>query len=460
MKKFWNWIVSFFGFGAQESSKKERLGHLLAAIGSQEKMNDCKQKAFQIVQTKDPLQPGQAHPYESLIKGDCIIADAAITEYHNEALSQSFGDAQYLIMLINNGIDIELSNASSRSVNQKITSQIALSSPEVDKLKRDLTVAKKELAIFKGANGLGAAANYPESRSNALYFIIGAAILEAIFNIAFLREQLDGYMALLVAIGVAAMNVGVNVWFGIKSRFKNHIDKSIASKGRLYQAYAFAAIIILNSGIAYIRYKLMPDDQGLSPQFLLESALLYFVGIILGVTAFNKGYGLDDPYPDYGRMSRNVDFLEREITGFAMQHAAFCEAIKAAATSDHQSIKQRIHSSANSLRMTLPEMSKSLHEWSAQRNQLTHIYAQLQEIFKGIIIAHHPEGNAYPLELSQLTENAQLLSHQTQVTQFIDQKNEVQDSVDRLIAEVETSDDELHRWFTGLEAQTLWRWPN
>lgn len=460
MKKFWNWLLSFFGFGEEELSKKERLDRLLEEIGSQEKLNECKKMAFQVIQKKDPLQPGKPHPYEATIKGDCIIADAALTEYHNEELNKSFGDAQYLITLIQNGIGIELSNSSSKSVKQKITSQIALATPEVDKLKKDLAVAKKDLEVFKGANGLGAAANYPESVSNSLYFILGVAIIEALFNIAFLREQLDGHIALIVALAVAAINVGVNVWFGIKYRLKNHIDKELSSKGRMFKIYAFMAILFLNSFIAYIRYSMLPDGQVVNSQFFLESAVLFFVGIILGVAAFNKGYALDDPYPDYGPLSRRVEEIENQINVFAVQHANFCESVKKEATSAHQVLKQRIYSSANSLSMTLPEMSKKLHEWSAQRNQLNHVYSQLQEIFRSIIIAHHPDSEGYPKEVQELSTNTQLESHQTQVDSFISRKDHIDESVANLVKQVDESDDELHNWLTSNDAASLWRWPN
>lgn len=460
MKKLWNWLASFFGFGEEELTKKEKLDRLLEEIGSQEKLNECKKMAFQVIQKKDPIQPGKPHPYEATIRGDCIIADAALTEFHNEELNKSFGDAQYLITLIQNGIGIELSNSSSKSVKQKITGQIALATPEVDKLKKDLAVAQKDLDVFKGANGLGAAANYPESRSNALYFIVGAAILEALFNIAFLREQLDGHIALFVAIAVAAMNVGVNVWFGIENRLKNHIDEELASKGRMYKLYAFFAILFLNSFIAYIRYSMLPEGQDVNAQFFLESGVLFLVGIILGVAAFTKGYALDDPYPDYGRLSRKVDDIENEIKHFAVQHADFCEAAKKQATSAHQALKQRIYSSANSLSLTLPEMSKKLHEWSAQRNQLNHVYSQLQEIFRGIIIAHHPDSEGYPLKVQELSPNTQLESHQKQVDGFIAQKDQIDESVEKLVTQVDESDDELHNWLVGSDAAALWRWPN
>jgi hypothetical protein len=460
MKKFWNWITAFFGLSEEVLSKKERLDRLLEEIGSPDKLNECKKMAYQIIQKKDPIQQGKPHPYEATIRGDCIIADAAITEYHTEELNKSFGEAQYLMTLIHNGIGIELSNSSSKSINQKIAGQIALASPEVNKLKKDLAVAQKDLEVFKGANGLGEAANYPESNSNSLYFIVGVAILEALFNIAFLREQLDGHIALFVAIAVAAVNVGVNVWFGIKYRLKNHIDSEFSAKGRIYKLYAVGAILFLNSFIAYIRYSMLPDGETASPQFYLESGVLFVVGIILGIAAFNKGYALDDAYPDYGRLSRKVDGIQNEIKNFAVQHVDYCEAVKKQANLSHQTLKQKIYSSAQSLRMTLPEMSQKLHEWKGQRNQLNHVYSQLQELFRSIFIAYHPDGAGYPTEALELSTNTQLESHQIQVDKFIAEKDQIDKTIEKLVKEVDASDDELHNWLVGADAAVLWRWPN
>jgi hypothetical protein len=188
--------------------------------------------------------------------------------------------------------------------------------------------------------------------------------------------------------------------------------------------------------------------------------VLFLVGIILGVAAFNKGYALDDPYPDYGRLSRKVDDIENSIKHFAVQHADFCEGVKKQATSAHQALKQRIYSSANSLSMTLPDMSKKLHEWSAQRTQLNHVYSQLQEIFRGIIVAHHPDGDSYPTAVQSLSPNTQLEEHQKQVDGFITQKDQIDESVAKLVKQVDESDDELHNWLTGTDAAALWRWPN
>lgn len=459
--RFLKWIASFFGFGEDEElSKKEKLLLLLEEIGSQEKLNECRRMAFDIIQKKDAIQPGKPHPYEATIRGDCVSVDTALTEYHNEELNKSFSEARYLMTLIENGINVELNNSSAANLKQKITGQIALSSPDVEKIKTDLVIARNDLTIFKGANNLGAEANHPESVSNSLYFIAGVALLEALFNIAFLREQLDGHIALIVAIGIAGINVGVNVWFGIKYRDKNHVKKEISDNGKRFKVYAFLAIVFLNSLIAYFRYDSYNKEDEITAQFILESSVLFFVGIILGIASFNKGYALDDPYPDYGRLSRKVEKLENSIKEISVQHAQFCEKIKSAATLAHDSLKQRIYSSSNSLSATLPEMSQKLHEWSAQRNQLNYVYTQHQDIFKNAIIANHPNADEYPKNVDSLPINSQLDSHQKEVENFIGQKEKIQNAVAVLVKEVDDSYESLHAWLISDDAKECWRWPN
>jgi hypothetical protein len=110
--------------------------------------------------------------------------------------------------------------------------------------------------------------------------------------------------------------------------------------------------------------------------------------------------------------------------------------------------------------MTLPDMSKKLQGWSAQRKQLNHVYSQLQEIFRGIIIANHADSKTYPTDIHELSPNSQLESHQNQVDGFINQKDKVDKSVENLVKQVTESDDDLHTWLTGSEAAVLWRWPN
>ena len=54
----------------------------------------------------------------------------------------------------------------------------------------------------------------------------------------------------------------------------------------------------------------------------------------------------------------------------------------------------------------------------------------------------------------------QLESHQNQVNSFIARQDQVNESVQQLIEQVNRSDEELHSWLVSDDAATLWRWPN
>lgn len=57
MKKIWDAIVKFFGFGEDPQSPAEKAKELMAWITSQERMDQCTQQAFQAVQKKRALTP-------------------------------------------------------------------------------------------------------------------------------------------------------------------------------------------------------------------------------------------------------------------------------------------------------------------------------------------------------------------------------------------------------------------
>ena len=110
--------------------------------------------------------------------------------------------------------------------------------------------------------------------------------------------------------------------------------------------------------------------------------------------------------------------------------------------------------------MTLPEMSVKIHEWMAQRKQLNHTYSQIQEIFRSTIIAYHPGIVNYPKQLSELPANNQLDDHSVKVKGFIEEKNSLKESIDKLINDIDDSNQKLHDWLSSADAELLWKWPN
>jgi len=460
MKKIWDAILRFFGFGDDPKTPAENAKELMSWITSQERMDQCTQQAFQAVQKKEPLpQNGRPHPYEATIKADCIKVDAAVTESHASNISEKFGDVQYLINLISDGITTALSSASSRNVEMAVTGKIAQNKPEAEKLKSDLNRAKDELRIFRGANALTRDAQHVD-KSNAFYVIGAFAFFEAVANMLFLRENISTAIAIFIAVAVAAINVLANVWFGIRYREKNHFDTDRAKKGRIFFFYAVLMILFLNSFIA--GYRLLEhynDSHGITAAFILESTVLLIVGIALGIAAFNKGYALDDPYPEYGDLAKKVDGLENNWNELRKIHANFCEETKQSAIGAHKNIKDKIIRSQNQLATSLPEMARMLELWSADRRQLNHVYGELQQMFKAAMVANHPDGPAYTQNILKLDENQQLTHYSNQIQELISNREETQKIVDKLLSSIDESELNLNKWITGESATVLWEWP-
>ena len=345
MKKIWQSILNFFGFGAEDQTSDENAKELMAWITSKQRMDLCTQQAFQAVQQREPLPPnGRPHPYEATIKADCLKVDSALTDSHAGAISEKFGDVQYLINLIRDGIATALSGASPQKIEMAVTGKIAQHRPEAEHLKSALDRAKDELRIFRGANALTRDAQQTDTR-DALYIIGAFAFFEAVANMFFLRENLEGGMAIIVALAVAVINVLANVWFGVRYREKNHVDSARARKGKVYFFYALLMIILLNSFIA--GYRLIANE--ITPEFLLESTILLVIGMALGIAAFNKGYALYDPYPDYGELAKKVEDCENAWKELRKHHANFCEETKQASIGAHKNIRDKIKSILNKI---------------------------------------------------------------------------------------------------------------
>lgn len=461
MKKIWDAILRFFGFGDDTQTPAEKAKELMAWISSKDRMDQCTQQAFQAVQKREPLPPNERpHPYEATIKADCIKVDAAVTESHAGEIAEKFGDVQYLINLIKDGISTALSSASPRTIEMAVTGKIAQSKPEAEKLRSDLDRAKEELRIFRGANALTRDAQHVD-KGNALYIIGAFAFFEAVANMLFLRENISTAIAIFIALSVAAINVLGNVWFGTRYREKNHFDVERSKKGKIYFFYALLLILFLNSFIA--GYRLLEhynDSHGITAAFLLESTVLLIVGIALGIAAFNKGYSLDDPYPEYGDLAKKVDGLENNWNELRKLHANFCEETKQSAIGAHKNIKDKIIRSQNQLATSLPEMARMLEIWTSDRRQLNHVYGELQQMFKTTMAANHPDGHSYTQNKLKLDENQQLTHYTNQIQELISSREETQKIVDKLLFSIDESEGNLNQWITGESAKVLWEWPN
>lgn len=451
-------IFAFFGFGGQ-MDKTNSFERLLEEFSSISRQNEAKQSAFQAIQKGDDISPDKAHPYEATIRADAMMVDTACTQYHTDLLKKSFGDAQYLSVLLQAGLQNELSQATPSEIESRIRSRIAQHEAEANIILEEHKKAQHDLEVFKGANGLSSSASYPDKK-NSLYIIAGIGILEAIFNAWFLRMGLGGPTALLIAISVAGLNIAGSVWLGGKYREKNHIKPERAAAGRLSKIYAILLILMLNGMIAGYRLWYMSSSDGITGQFILESTILFIVGIAMGIIAFNKGYELDDPYPDYGTYSRRLVGWQEKLLQMRADHALYCAEEKKQADRKLDELERKIITASDNFALQLPEMSKLLKVWDADRSKINFAYRQIVEIFKLIINGYHPNSHkGYPSEINDLTENIQLKSFREQVNHFSKSKEDLKDKVSNLRNDLRAQKELLQTWWQSDSSKELLSFP-
>ena len=455
---FWHKLLAFFGIG-KSMGKDTNFYELLDAFSSQQRQDLAKQQAFQAIQKGDEIYPDRPHPYEATLRADATQIDTACTKHHTTELKDSFGDAQYLSVLLEAGIHAELAQTSPADLEGKIRSAIAQNQATADSISTSYKEAERDLQIFKGANGLTSTAIYPDKK-DALLIIAALAIVEAIFNAFFLRKGINFSMSLLIALSVAIINVGGNVWLGMRYRFKNHIDKQLKHQGELNKIYSFILILAINGLIAIYRFWYANDTNTMSGQFVLETTILFIVGIGMGILAFNKGYSLDDPYPGYGEYARRLKHWADQLSDVRTQHATFCADLKKRADSSLEGLETRILTASESFQNELPAMAQKLKVWEADRGRVNFAYRQLQEIFKIIICANHQSAEkGYPRDLQDLPENQELRSYQSQIDRFMSKKGELQEQVASLRRGVTEQRTCLQQWWHSQSTQELLKFP-
>lgn len=453
-----NKLLEFFGFGGNVE-KPDNFESLLEDLSSQRRQEEAKQTAFQAIQKGDDISVDRTHPHESILRADSLTVDTACTQHYTEILKNSFGDAQYVAVLLQSGLKSELTQAAPVEIENKIRSKISQNQAKAKELVEGFQQALRDIEIFKGANGISSAANYPE-KNDSLYLIVALGIAEAIFNGIFLRDNINGLIAMLIAFSVATINIGGNVWLGGKYRDKNHIKPAIANSASINRIYSIFLILGINGLIAIYRLWIEIATKPISAQFFLETLILFIVGIGMGILAFNKGYALDDPYPEYGAYARRLKRWTDDLNEFKQKHADFCTELKEKADQILDTLDNKIISASEKFSTQLPEMSQQLHVWESDRSKINYAYRQLQEIFKLAITGYHPKGQqGYPKDLLDLPINPQLESFKTQVERYLQRQDELVSKVNELRDDLKRQRIELQNWWQEKMTQELLDFP-
>jgi hypothetical protein len=196
--------------------------------------------------------------------------------------------------------------------------------------------AELELRHFRVRNNITSQAVYPESKLWHIGVLAILGLLEVVVN-AFFYENSQGLLGgLMVALGIAFVNMGSAVGLGFGFRYKNLASPDQRLVGWSCLIVFVLVAILCNSLFASFRseYQLVADPSEFEqvshafkrawPEALLIfkfkpkfqdhwSFILFGVGLILSFWAFQKGYTFDDKYPDHGRLDRAYkEAAERE----------------------------------------------------------------------------------------------------------------------------------------------------
>lgn len=181
--------------------------------------------------------------------------------------------------------------------------------------------ASADLKSFRQRHRLEQDAAYPESRILAFGLLAAAAVFEAVFSATLFVHDADGGYAeaAAVAMGLGGSNVLLGVLAGyIGLRYWRARHGALKAMGGA-ALLGFAGLAIgLNLFAARYRESLAQTTDGDRPlahlargEFLglitPEAVVLLMIGVGVWIFSATKGYaGLDDPYPDYGKLDRQA----------------------------------------------------------------------------------------------------------------------------------------------------------
>jgi hypothetical protein len=192
---------------------------------------------------------------------------------------------------------------------------------DILRLLRDARDAKKEYDDFRIRHGLARPAHdsgEPWKTRAVLAFFVA---VESGFNSFFFAAGSDlGLVGgVTLALGISVVNVLVlGFVLGLfPARWTHHRSLLVRTPGWFLLLAGLGLLLLFNAGIAHFRdaYERLGEGVDLNEVWAhlreqpfglvrIQSWLLFFLGLFFAGLGFWKGYGLDDPYPGYGRIAR------------------------------------------------------------------------------------------------------------------------------------------------------------
>ncbi|MDR5757793.1 hypothetical protein [Caballeronia sp. LZ035] len=199
--------------------------------------------------------------------------------------------------------------------------------PVLVRLREDQLMREAELKAFRALNNITKGASYPESPLLPYLWLLPAILGETVIN-AFFYENAQGLLGgAVVAFTVSFVNLAIAFGLGVVFRDKNLSAPHkrvmgwaalvVASVVAIYFNAIFSAYRsgyqlltdptdIVEASVAFTRAMTVAGEVfiGQLPSNDFMSFILFFIGLLLSLLAFRKGYTSDDRYPGHSAHDR------------------------------------------------------------------------------------------------------------------------------------------------------------
>lgn len=195
------------------------------------------------------------------------------------------------------------------------------------KLRENQLQREAELKAYRSLNAITEKAVYPESPWLPYLVLVPIVLLETVGNAFFYANEQGLLGGAFVAFVVSVVNLAIAFGLGAAFRYKNLASGAHKAAGWGAILLAIALAVYFNAIFSAYRseYQLLTDQTSLGesadafkramgaagyvffgrlPASDLMSFVMFFVGLVLSVIAFRKGYGCDDRYPGHGWRDR------------------------------------------------------------------------------------------------------------------------------------------------------------
>jgi len=189
----------------------------------------------------------------------------------------------------------------------------------------------KKYGKFKQNNKLEYEPHYPPSRVLLFSVLFIEVLIETFFNFSFFKEVSEDYIigGVSTAFFLSIVNVGFLGWFFGKNCFwyKNHVNQTKATLGWSSFGLFLILALLLNFFVANYRAvatfatenettfnfnEVLNNMSSFNHSLSLNDWFLFFIGFTAAIIAFATSYNMDDAYPGYGKIHRQLEESREE----------------------------------------------------------------------------------------------------------------------------------------------------